>query len=378
MKKLKSGYTTGSCVSACVKGAVLSLLDNKKITSGEIVEIEALNGEILKIPINKIRKRGNFCTVSVIKYSGDDPDVTNGIEIFAKVKIVKEFSNIERGYQLGNILVYGGKGVGIATKKGLQVPVGKSAINPKPLQMIENTVKEIIQERDINLEIMAYIPEGKEKAKKTFNEKLGVVNGLSILGSTGILNPMSEEALKESLYIELKVLKENKGGDWVIFSFGNHGKKYCEKLGLDTGRIVVMSNYVGFILDCAVELGFKKIILVGHIGKAVKIAGGIYNTHSRVADCRMEIMGANAFLAGEKAENIMKILHSNTVEEACEYVTEKKLFSMIAEKTAKKCVEYTKNNEIRCEALIFSFAGDELGHSRGFYELVKEVQHEKN
>ena len=378
MKKLKSGYTTGSCVSACVKGAVLSLLDNKKIISGEIVEIEALNGEILKIPVNKIRKRENFCTVSVIKYSGDDPDVTNGIEIFAKVKIVKEFSNIERGYKLGNILVYGGKGVGIATKKGLQVPVGKSAINPKPLQMIENTVKDVVQERDINLEIMAYIPEGKEKAKKTFNEKLGVVNGLSILGSTGILNPMSEEALKEALYIELKVLKENKGGDWVIFSFGNHGKKYCEKLGLDTGRIVVMSNYVGFILDCAVELGFKKIILVGHIGKAVKIAGGIYNTHSRVADCRMEIMGANAFLAGEKAENIMKILHSNTVEEACEYVTEKKLFSMIAEKTAKKSVEYTKNNEIRCEALIFSFAGDELGHSRGSYELVKEVQHEKN
>lgn len=378
MKKLKSGYTTGSCVSACVKGALLSLLEDKKITEGEIVSIEALNGEILKIPVKRVRKRGDFCTVSVVKYSGDDPDITNGIEIFVKVKLVKELAHIERGYRFNNILVYGGRGVGISTKKGLQCPVGKSAINPGPLKMIENTVKEILQERDIKTEIMIYIPEGREKAKKTFNEKLGVKNGLSILGSTGILNPMSEEALKESLYIELKVLKENKGDDWVIFSFGNHGKKYCEKLGLDTGRIVVMSNYVGFMLGSALELGFKRIILVGHIGKAVKIAGGIYNTHSRVADCRMEIMGANAFLAGEKYENIMKILHSNTVEEACEYVTEKKLFEMIAEKAAKKCVEYTKSDNIKCEALIFSFAGAELGHSSGFYELVKELQGEKN
>lgn len=371
MKKLKSGYTTGSCVTACVKACLISLFENKNT---EVAEIEALNGEILKIPINKIRKRKDFCTSSVLKYSGDDPDVTNGIEIFTKVKIAKELSKKERGYCFPNILIYGGRGVGIATKKGLQCPVGKFAINPGPLKMIENTVKEILQERDIKIEINIYIPKGREIAKKTFNGKLGVYGGLSILGSTGILNPMSEEALKESLFTEMKVLKENKSGDWVILSFGNHGKKYCEKLGLDTERIIVMSNYVGYMLDCAVELGFKKIILVGHIGKAVKIAGGIYNTHSRVADCRMEIMGANAFLAGEKNENIMKILHSNTVEEACEYVTEKKVFQMIAEKAAKKCIEYTKCDDIKCEALLFSFSGDILGYSENFYNLVKEVQ----
>lgn len=370
MKELKSGYTTGSCVTACVQAALISLLENRDINTAEV---EALNGEILKIPINKIRKRINFATASVIKYSGDDPDVTNGIEIFTKVKIVKNFPDIERGYYFNNILIYGAKGVGIVTKKGLQCPVGKSAINPNPLKMIENAVKNILQERNLKIEIMIYIPAGKEKAKKTFNEKLGVKGGLSILGSTGILNPMSEDAMKKSIFLEMKVLKENKGNDWIIFSFGNHGKKYCEELGLDKERIIVMSNYVGFVLDSAVELGFKKIILVGHIGKAVKIAGGIYNTHSRIADCRMEIMGANAFLAGEEPENIRKILYSNTVEEACEYVTKKELFYMIAEKTAEKCIEYTKCNDIKCEVMLFSFSGNELGHSSGFYELINEV-----
>ncbi len=374
MKKLKSGYTTGACATACVKAALLAVLDNKNI---ETAEIEALNGETLKIPIKKVKKRKNSATAVVEKYSGDDPDVTNGIDICVKIKILeknREFSQIKRGYYFNNILIYGGYGVGVATKKGLQCPVGKSAINPGPLKMIENTAVEIIQERNIRAEIIIYIPSGKEKAKKTFNEKLGVIGGLSVLGSTGILNPMSEEALKNSLYTELKVLKENRGGDFIIFSFGNHGKKYCEEHGLNTERIIVMSNYVGFMLESAAELGFKKIFLVGHIGKAVKIAGGIYNTHSRTADCRMEIMGANAFLIGESYENIMKILKSNTVEEACEYVEKKELFNLIADKAAQKSKEYVRDEKIECEVMLFAFSGKELGYSKGFYKLLNEVQ----
>lgn len=374
MKKLKSGYTTGACATACVKAALLAVLDNKNI---ETAEIEALNGETLKIPIKKVKKRKNSATAVVEKYSGDDPDVTNGIDICVKIKILeknREFPQIKRGYYFNNILIYGGYGVGVATKKGLQCPVGKSAINPGPLKMIENTAVEIIQERNIRAEIIIYIPSGKEKAKKTFNEKLGVIGGLSVLGSTGILNPMSEEALKNSLYTELKVLKENRGGDFVIFSFGNHGKKYCEEHGLNTERIIVMSNYVGFMLESAAELGFKKIFLVGHIGKAVKIAGGIYNTHSRTADCRMEIMGANAFLIGESYENIMKILKSNTVEEACEYVEKKELFNLIADKAAQKSKEYVRDEKIECEVMLFAFSGKELGYSKGFYKLLNEVQ----
>lgn len=373
MNELKSGYTTGTCAAACVKGALHNLLEDR---DSKAVYLETLNGKVLRIRTEKMRKRGNFCTVSVKKEAGDDPDVTDGIEVFAKVKIVKELKKIEKGYYLNNILVYGGRGVGISTKKGLQCPVGKSAINPGPLKMIENAVKDVLEERNLKVEIMIYIPEGREKAKKTFNEKLGVMGGLSILGSTGILNPMSSEALKKALYAQMKVVKEDKGSDWIIFSFGSHGRKYCEELEIDRDRVVVMSNYVGFVMESAAELGFKRIVLIGHIGKAVKIAGGIYDTHSRVADCRMEIMGANAFLAGEKPENIFKILNSNTVEEACEYVTEKKLFTMLADKAAQKCVDYTRDSSIRCEALLFSFSGKELGHSKGFYELMKEMHEE--
>lgn len=379
MKKLKSGYTTGACAAVCVKAALLSLLENYE---AEKIEIDSLNGKKITVPIKKIRKRKNFATAVVEKYSGDDPDVTNGIDICVKVKILekdKNFPEIKRGYYFNNILIYGGYGVGISTKKGLQCPVGKSAVNPGPLKMIENIVKEILDERNLKAEVLIYIPQGKEKAKKTFNEKLGVTGGLSVLGSTGILNPMSEEALKQSLYTELKVLKENKGGDFVIFSFGNHGKKYCEEHGFSPERIIVMSNYVGFMLESAAELGFKKIILVGHIGKAVKIAGGIYNTHSRTADCRMEIMGANAFLIGEKPENIMKILKANTVEEACEYVEKQEFFSLIAEKAAAKCREYVRDENISCEVMLFAFSGKELGHSKNFYKLLNEVSSvEKN
>lgn len=381
MKKLKSGYTTGTCATACVKAALYKVL-NIKDENIKNIEVEALSGEILNIPIKKIRERKNFVTVVVEKYSGDDPDVTNGIDICAKVKIYdgeKDFPKIKRGYYFNNILIYGGYGVGISTKKGLQCPVGKSAINPNPLKMIENAVKEILEERNLKVEILIYIPEGRKKAKKTFNEKLGVIGGLSILGSTGILNPMSEEALKNSLYTELKVLKENTKGDWVIFSFGNYGKKYCEEKGLSKEKIIVMSNYVGFMLESAKDIGFKKIILVGHIGKAVKIAGGIYNTHSRVADCRMEIMGANAFLVGESYENITKILKSNTVEEACSYVEKKELFYLIADKAAEKSKEYLRDENIECEVMLFSFAGKELGHSKNFYSLLAEVEkNEKN
>ena len=165
----------------------------------------------------------------------------------------------------------------------------------------------------------------------------------------------------------------DKDRDWVVFAFGNYGKNYCERLGLDLEQMIVISNFVGFMVDSAVKLGFKRIILLGHIGKAVKIAGGIFNTHSRVADARMEIMGANAFLVGESYENIKKILEANTVEEACDYVEKKELFTVIAEKVKKKVMEYSRTDDLRCESLIFSFKGDTLGYSDGFYKLAGEV-----
>ena len=371
-KKLKSGYTTGSCCTAAIIAGLNYLLDERKL---ENVQLQSLNNKKINIPISRLRKRNNFVTTSVKKYSGDDPDVTDGIEIFVRIKKVTKLKKDSAGYIIGNTLITCGRGIGKVTKKGLRCEVGKYAINPGPLKMMELAIESILDDKnDLYFEIKIYIPEGLEKSKKTFNPKLGIVGGISILGSTGILNPMSEEALKDSLYIEMKVLKENSNKDYIVFVFGNYGKKYCEEIGLQSSNLIVISNYIGYMLEVAEELGYKKIILVGHIGKGIKIAGGIFNTHSKVADARMEIMGANAFLNGESNENVMNILNSNTVEEACNYIEKREFFYKISNKISEKIKNYLKTDVIECEVLLFSFKEEILGYSDNFYKLVEEVK----
>ncbi len=371
-KELRAGYTTGSCSAAATKVALEKLLKNIEYP---YVDIMALNGKKLTIPVDSIKIFSNKSSrASIIKDAGDDPDATNGIQICSRVRIVENFKKTEKGFLDNNIYIRGGRGVGIVTKKGLLAPIGKYAINPGPLKMIFQVTKEILEKlklETIKIEITIFIPEGKKKSLETLNYKLGVIGGISILGSTGIVKPMSEEALKSSLFTELKVIKENNKKEWAIFVFGNHGENFCKSMGLDTSQIVIISNYIGFMLESAIKLGFKKIILVGHIGKAVKIAGGIFNTHSRVADARLEILSANAVLLDEPLENIKKIMNSNTVDEASEYVEKRELFNLISNKVAIKSQEYMKNKLV-CEALIFSFSGEILGFSDNFYNLVGE------
>ncbi|MGL4980550.1 MAG: cobalt-precorrin-5B (C(1))-methyltransferase CbiD, partial [Fusobacteriaceae bacterium] len=361
--------------AAATKAALHLLLHLEKL---ETVSLKSLNGVDLLIPINSLKKDNRGALSSVVKFAGDDPDVTNGILICARVKIVDKFEEkdmIRGNIRLdGSLLITGGRGVGIVTRKGIQSEIGKYAINPGPLEMITESVRSVLESNKISRKIVVqiFVPEGISKGKKTLNSKLGILGGISILGTTGIVKPMSEEALKQSLYVELKVIRENWEKDWVVFVFGNYGERFCNSMGISSNRMVVISNFIGFMLDSATALGFKKVILVGHIGKAVKIAGGIFNTHSRVADARLEIMSANAILVGEPIENIKKILSSNTVDEACDYVEKPELFKLIAQKTADKCSEYTRS-EISCESLLFSFKGESLGNSKYFYKMVGEI-----
>lgn len=371
-QELKSGYTTGSCAAVCVKACLEALLENN---FHKEIEFTTLNGVKLVIPIYKLNVRGNRATCAVTKYAGDDPDVTHGINICVQVKIVDNLPSIERGLYFDDFVLVGGRGVGTVTKNGLQVPVGKSAINPGPQKMIYEIASGELKKHNKKAIIKIFVPQGIEKSKKTFNPKLGITRGISILGSTGIVKPMSEEALKDSMFVELKVLKMAKNRDWVIFTFGNYSQEYCKKLGLDLEQSIVISNYAGFMIDSAVKLGFKKILFLGHIGKAIKIAGGIFNTHSRVADARVEIMAANAFLCNEKSETIHKILESNTVEEACDYIENKEFFTLIADKVKKRVEEYARE-DIECEVLIFSFKGATLGHTKDFYKMAGELAEE--
>lgn len=357
-KKLRYGFTTGSCAIAGAKAACEVLFNNKKF---DFIEIKLINGEFLNIEVENLLVKDEYVEVTIIKDAGDDPDITNGIEIRVQVRKIKE----------NTINILGGIGVGKVTKKGLNQAIGQWAINSGPRQMIKENLEEYIENKDFGVEVKVIVPNGEEVAKKTLNEKLGIIGGISILGSTGIVKPMSEEAFKKSLDIELSVLLKEKTSNEVYFSFGNYGKKFAmEVLKVEEKNILITSNFIGYMLESAGNQGVKELKIIGNLGKVIKVAGGIFHTHNRVADGRMEILTANAMLLGEKQENLLKIMNANTCEEAIEYIENKELFNFLSDKVKEKCEAYLKRvgYNMNIEVLIFSNEYGELGRSKNFYE----------
>ena len=364
-KKLRYGYTTGSSATAATKAALMYLLNDGEYDIPEVT-IKLPSGNPLTISVNSLEKKKNSVLASVIKDGGDDPDVTHGLEIFSKVTLRKDLK----------INIFGGIGVGKVTKKGLPVEPGNSAINPVPLKMIRETVEEMLPE-GFGADVEISVPKGEETAKKTLNAKLGIIGGISILGTTGIVKPMSEESWKASLAIELKMALENVGNGEAIFLFGNRGKQYLsDNFDDNTSQAIVISNFVGYMFDRACEFEAKKIYFIGELGKFVKVAGGIFHTHSRVSDAKMEILTANALLVGESRENMKKIMASNTTEEATKYVEKTEVYSLLAEKAKQKCEEYCRRNgwELEVETLIISAEKEVLGNSRHFFDNFKRKQ----
>jgi len=361
-KKLRYGYTTGSSATAATKAALMYLLDDGKHDIPEVT-IKLPSGNSLTINVNSLEKKENSVLASVIKDGGDDPDVTHGLEIYSKVSLRND----------SKINIFGGTGVGKVTKKGLPVAPGNSAINPVPLKMIRETVEEMLPE-GFGADVEISVPKGEETAKKTLNAKLGIIGGISILGTTGIVKPMSEESWKASLAIELKMALENAGNGEAIFLFGNRGKQYLsDNFDDNTSQAIVISNFVGYMFDRACEFEAKKIYFIGELGKFVKVAGGIFHTHSRVSDAKMEILTANALLVGESTENMKKIMASNTTEEATKYIEKTEVYSLLAEKAKQKCEEYCRRNgwDMEVETLIISAEKEVLGNSRHFFDNFK-------
>ena len=364
-KKLKYGYTTGSSATAATKAALMYLLDDSKHDIPEVT-IKLPSGNLLTISVNSLEKKENSILASVIKDGGDDPDVTHGLEIYSKVSLRND----------SKINIFGGTGVGKVTKKGLPIAPGNSAINPVPLKMIRETVEEMLPE-GFGADVEISVPKGEETAKKTLNAKLGIIGGISILGTTGIVKPMSEESWKASLAIELKMALENAGNGEAIFLFGNRGKQYLsDNFDDNTSQAIVISNFVGYMFDRACEFEAKKIYFIGELGKFVKVAGGIFHTHSRVSDAKMEILTANALLVGESTENMKKIMSSNTTEEATKYIEKTEVYNLLAEKAKQKCEEYCRRNgwELEVETLIISAEKEILGNSRHFFDNFKRKQ----
>lgn len=393
-KKYRRGYTTGSCATAVSKGAVYMLLTNEKI---DTVNIDTPKGIYLTIPVvsSKIEKNEDtgeiYSICSVEKDGGDDIDATNGIEIFAKATWVYE-DEIDKtsnkfSFEGEGFCVFSGEGVGIITKKGLSVEPGRPAINPVPQKMITKEVESVIKaskesilknnsgERKRIIKITIFIPRGEEVANKTFNPRLGIEGGISIIGTSGIVEPMSDEGWKKSLSIELNMKKEL-GMDKIILVPGNHGESFISDRIGENSSVVRTSNFLGYMLMEAKRMGFKKILLAGHIGKFIKLSAGIFNTHSKVADARNEILIANLALMGASTELLRKIDSCLTTEEATDIVYENgfgEVFDIICEK-CKKRAEMHVDNEIEIEVFIFKMDKTVLGKSKNAEEMLESFR----
>ena len=350
-KKLRSGFTTGSCAAAAAKAAAWMLLAG---TEKSNISIITPKGAAFDAEILEIKRTADSVKCAVRKDGGDDPDVTTGALIFAEVSL-----SDEEGIRLD-----GGEGVGRVTRPGLDQPVGEAAINSVPRAMIKQEVAQVAEAYgyDGGFDVIISVPGGDAIAARTFNPRLGIEGGISIIGTSGVVEPMSEQAILDTIRVELRQQKAE-GCKAAFISPGNYGLDFMkETYGMDLDRSVKCSNYIGLTVDMIKELGFESMLLTGHAGKLVKVAGGIMNTHSREADCRMEIIAAAAAKEGADTGLILGILECLTTEEA--FAKLREADSQLAERTAERlmsgilaslrrrsggglhieCIMYTKEN----------------------------------
>ena len=365
-KKMRFGYTTGSCAAAAAKGAVEMLLENRQ--AGQ-VQLMTPKGILLELDILHAEQGEGWSSCAVKKDGGDDPDATNGLEIFVKAE-KKDFPGI---------VLEGGEGVGRVTKKGLEQPVGSPAINKVPRKMILKEAEEICSRTGYKggLLLTVSVPGGAEVGARTFNPRLGIQGGISILGTSGIVEPMSEAALIKSIEIEMRQKVEN-GAEYLLITPGNYGAAYLkEHMDLPFEESMKCSNYIGETLDMALDMGVKGILFVSHIGKFVKVAGGIMNTHSRSGDSRAELLAANAIRAGISLEGAREILDTITTDEALAVIQREDLLEPVMGELTKRILYYMNHrtyDRMLLGAVIFSNEYGYLGQTEHTEELIRLLQ----
>lgn len=358
-KKYKRGYTTGTCAVAGATAAMKILLGEVDISEIEVVTPKGIK---LTLPLENIEIGNDYAVVSVRKDGGDDIDVTHGLEIRTKVTWKSE----------KGIKIDGGVGVGRVTQRGLNIPVGEAAINETPRRCIAESLELLLENESRGVLVEVSVPEGEEAAKKTFNPRLGIRGGISIIGTSGIVEPMSEEGWKNSLLAELKMRREQ-GAKEVFLVPGNHGERFAREEGIDERFVIRTSNFIGFMLREAALLGFEKVILAGHVGKLVKVASGIFHTHSHIADARMETLMAHLALMDAPVELQREVYSSLTTEAAEESIVKygfEEVYKHVAESAAKRARQHVRD-EMQVEVILFSMDGRILGASSNAFEMVK-------
>ena len=362
-QQLRLGWTTGTCAAAAAKAAAYGLLTGRRLERVEVVTPKGLTAEL---PVEETRFSESEVICTVIKDDSDDPDVTKGTEIVAAVSLTA----------VPGVVIDGGEGVGRVTRPGLDQPVGAAAINSVPRRMIRETMEELCRLTDYRggLSVIISVPEGAALARRTFNPRLGIEGGISILGTTGVVEPMSERALVETIRVELRQRREYRR-DYVLLTPGNYGSDFIQaSLGLDPALAVQCSNFIGEAAEMCREMGFRGLLLTGHVGKLVKLAGGMPNTHSKYGDCRMEILAAHAAAAGLDAEKTGQILQCVACDEAlriCGELTEKTMERVTA-RVAEHLARWAEGLETGI--VIFSKVYGLLGQTDNAQKLLREIQ----
>lgn len=367
-KQLKGGYTTGACLAAGAKAGAMIMQGEDP---GDRVDIVALDGTPLQIPIASVELLAHGVKVEIIKDAGDDPDITNGTSVFITFSFLTQ-EQLQPVYGQSilykQILFEAGQGIGHATKPGLSLAVGEPAINPGPRQLVYNSIKDIIGDKACLVRVD--IPAGTELATKTLNPVLGIEGGISVIGTTGVLRPMSEEAFKNSLVPQIEVAKAA-GFTTQIFVPGKIGERIATSWGLPTEAMVQTSNFIGFMLEAGADHGLERILLFGHIGKLAKVGAGVFHTHNRVGDARLEVLAAYSAAQGMPAEGVQRILQAVTTEEALPVIEEyglQSVYQVIAARASYRA-ERLLFNRLQVGTVLVTLQGKLLGMD----ETAKEI-----
>ena len=365
-KRLRRGHTTGTCAAAASKAAAEAVLSGRPV---DRVTIATPKGITLELPVEDLSFDPTHARCAVRKDGGDDIDATHGTLVYSDVTLTESGIDID-----------GGKGVGRVTRRGLDQPPGNAAINRVPRAMIREALEDVASSFSYGGGFSAVIsvPEGEGIAGKTFNPRLGIVGGISILGTSGIVEPMSETALIDTVKTEMN-LRAAEGNRVLLVVPGNYGKDFSDNIpGIDADFAVKCSNFVGEMLDHACELGVD-VVLVSNLGKMVKLAAGIMNTHSRNADARMEVLAANSAVAGASMETVLRIMGCISTDDALEVLDAEGLIPRVCEVMMPK-IEYHMNHRtggaIRTSAVMFSSVYGLLGKTSLADGMLDEVREE--
>lgn len=362
-KQMRCGYTTGTCAAGAARAAAEALLAGAFPAS---VVVATPAGIDVELDVERPEKDGSWACCAVRKDGGDDPDVTDGALVFSKVSLSEQ----------PGVRIDGGVGVGRVTRPGLDQPIGAAAINSVPRAMIASQVEQAARAYGYSggMDVEISIPAGAELAQRTFNPRLGIVGGISVLGTSGIVRPMSEASLIGSLEIEMRQLAQE-GNRHLLLAPGNYGRDFArDVLGLSVENCVQCSNYLGEALDRAVTLGFQTVLVVGHVGKLAKVAAGNMNTHSRVSDARRETLAAHAALAGASRKLVAAIMDSGTTDEIFDLLDREGLVEQVMATLVERLetqLERRTLGRLAIGAIVFSKTRGELGSTSHAHEIIQ-------